>query len=163
IAVAVTPLAVLLDDPRGEADRGIVQRISERLRFGALDLGVRALIAPEPRLVFQSNLFPGETRVGVLRIGRRPVAPVQMKTRLVAPMGARQDRPPRTPEVTCRDAIPRVSEAPHQPDEDPAGALAGMPHAVRPLGETVARQRHDDPVEGALGTPAMAARVGELF
>ena len=44
VAVAVAPRAELLDDPRGEAGRRVVQRIAEGLRLRALNLLVSALV-----------------------------------------------------------------------------------------------------------------------
>ena len=44
VAVAVAPAAELLDDPRGEPGRRVVEAVTERLRLGALNLLVRTLV-----------------------------------------------------------------------------------------------------------------------
>src|SRR5579872_576283 len=43
---AVTPCAKFFNDPGGEAHRGIVQPISQRLRFSTLNMAVPALEVP---------------------------------------------------------------------------------------------------------------------
>ena len=70
VPVAVAPGAVLLDQPRGQAGRGVVQGVTDALGLGPVQLGVGALPGrPGPGLLAEGQLGLAGRGVGRLEGG----------------------------------------------------------------------------------------------
>src|SRR4030095_5246594 len=115
-AVDVRPRPELLDDPRREAGRRIVQCVANRLRLRALLQKVTALGVEERLTRARALEFCG--RDALIRILRpsprtRP-AEVQMESRDVPRIVERREAADRAAPVAALQAVLRVAEPCHQ-------------------------------------------------
>ncbi len=159
VTVAVAPAAELLDDPREQPGRRVVERRTERLRLRPLLERVRRLLDAEPLEGREVGVVVLAQLHRVVRwVGQRHV---EVDARAV--LGVRRPDPGRdlrTPVAALR-AVAVVPEPRHQRDEgtgDPGDVPAARPRGLR---EAVARQRRRDDVERVLRLTAERLRGRE--
>src|SRR4030095_8144020 len=130
-AVDVRPRPELLDDPRREAGRRIVQCVANRLRLRALLKKVTALGVEERLTRARALEFCGrDALIRILRASRRTrQAEVQMESRDVTRILERADAAVQAPPVAALQAVFRVAEPCHQLREyprDPFRAVSAL-------------------------------------
>ena len=163
VAVAVAPGPELLDDPRGQPRRRVVQAVAQGLRLGPLDVAVAPLVGEELLPLPAARQFLGRDAGGrILHAGRRarghhvqvhPDHPVGMLRRLPAADDAAPVAPLR--------AVALVAEPLHQLADDPRHPLRVVAAAGRLVGEAVPGDRRRHHVEGVGRVAAVVGRIDQ--
>ncbi len=158
----VGPLLELLHDPGEQPGGGVGQRLPDGLRPGALDLHVRAgLLLPLLHRGQPGALGPGQ-RGHLGRVtGREGDQRVDVHADDPAGSYPADERADEGAHVPTLHAVALVAEPVHQLGERGGGAAVRPAGLGQRTGESVARQRRDDQMEGVGGVAAVRRRVGE--